>query len=148
MANATLRMVSRARAGFSYYDTWADNYVYPPNRDNTPVADLNQIAYGTTLITSGYRFNTYPDLNHRTNAGNSSAGAKGLLWSYHSKDNRLGMADASWKGKVRDYCLFNDPICQAGSGGWEEHLYYAGDTYAKQNLAIFAIDKFRGVASN
>ena len=120
-----------ADAGFSSRDTYADG-------------TLNEAAHASTPLTTGpaYTLGTYADTNRRMNDGSYTDGAQGILWSYHSLLNRF---DPEWLGKVRNYCIFRDPICQGGSGGWEQHLFYAGDADAKRNLAIFVIQKFRGV---
>jgi hypothetical protein len=114
------------------------------SRDTYPDGTLNEASHAATPLTTGpaYMVGTYEDLDRRMNDGSYTTGAQGILWHYHARLNRFGV---EWAGKVRNYCIFRDPICQGGSGGFEEHLFYAGDTEAKRNLAIFVIQKFRGV---
>lgn len=84
-----------------------------------------------------YLHHTKDDLNRGQNDGTSSRVSQ-------VQNPRDPAALSAFTGKIRDYCLQNDFICQ-GSGGLNEHLYYMDPLQPapRKNLAIFAIQQLR-----
>jgi Cutinase len=99
----------------------------------------DRAAHGSQISSSDWLNGSFEDLNHRMIDGTVTPGASGIMM------RPLGTFAQYHKDKVRDYCIWNDPICQGGSPSvlGVEHLYYAGDANAKRNLAVFALQKLR-----
>ncbi len=100
-------------------------------------AHLNKVVYGGTYSTLDWRNGALFDTNHRMNDGSFQNGSVG------SYPRPFGALAEFHKDKVRDYCLFHDPICERQSGGFMEHLAYQGDFVAKRKMAMFQIQKIR-----
>ncbi len=99
---------------------------------------LNVMTAGPLISwPDNYQHGLPDDTNRGKHAGSFVQGSVGF-----SMRNEHALEQTHF-GKVRSYCLWNDPICQAGSGGLWEHLHYAGDIPAHRNLAQFVVGQLR-----
>ncbi len=99
---------------------------------------LNRSLRGSSYLTwPAYLNGTFDDLNRGKNDGTFSVGATGI-WP-----RTPGVLEAKHYGQVRNYCIWHDPICENTSGGFTEHVNYAGDVPAHRNLAIFVIQQLK-----